>query len=239
MNGFLLFVDTETSGLPKDWELPYSARDNWPHLVQIAWEVYTYQGELVKSENFYIKPSDYEMSPTSQRIHGISREFLEKNGQSRLESLRRLQEDLLRYEPLVVGHFLLLDRKMLGLGFYRAGLDNPLERLPTFCTMEATNHFVREARHRHMRLNELYLRLFGEMLRNEHDALTDARATARCFFELWRRGDIDEESVQRQQIRQFEEPLRRKPISQGRKLLYLIYFMLVVVLLYLLFALLT
>ncbi len=238
MNAYLLFVDTETSGLPKDWSKPYSDRDNWPHLVQVAWEVYTPQGELLKSENAYIRPSDYEMSAESLRIHGISREFLENNGESRYSVLQRLQQDLLQYKPLVVGHFMQLDFHMLGLGFYRAGLDNPLEQLPTFCTMQATGHFVREARHRHLRLNELYLRLFGEPLQNEHDAATDAQATARVFFELWRKGDIDEESIRLQQEPSPAQPLRRKPRRQLHRLFYFISFLLGVLLLYLTLALL-
>jgi DNA polymerase III subunit epsilon len=238
VNEYLLFVDTETSGLPKDWNKPYADRDNWPHLVQVAWEVYTRQGELLKSENAYIKPSDYEMNVDSQRIHGISREFLESNGESRFDVLQRLQQDLLHYKPLVVGHFMQLDFHMLGLGFFRAGLDNPLEQLPTFCTMQATVHFVREARHRHLRLNELYLRLFGEPLQNEHDAATDAQATARVFFELWRKGDIDEETIRGQKEPPPAQARRRKPRSHRRRLLYFISFMLGVLLLYLTLALL-
>ncbi|WP_299708573.1 3'-5' exonuclease [uncultured Pontibacter sp.] len=238
MNAYLLFVDTETSGLPKDWSKPYSARDNWPHIVQVAWEVYTREGDLVKSENFYIKPSDYEMSPVSQSIHGISLEFLEQNGHGRYEAMQQLQKDLLKFKPLVVGHFMQLDYHMLGLGFYRAGLDNPLEQLPTFCTMQATGHFIREARHRHMRLGELYMRLFGEPLQQEHDALIDAHATARCFFELWRAGDIDERTIQLQQSPIPEKALRKKPRSHRRKLLYVISALLIILLLYLATALL-
>ncbi|EJF09933.1 3'-5' exonuclease [Pontibacter sp. BAB1700] len=239
MNTYLLFVDTETSGLPKDWSMPYSARDNWPHIVQVAWEVYTRQGEFVKSENFYIKPSNYEMNAVSERIHGISLEFLEMNGTGRYEALHLLQQDLIHYQPLVVGHFMQLDYKMLGLGFYRAGLDNPLEHLPTFCTMLATNHFVREARHRHMRLGELHMRLFGEPLQNEHDARSDAHATARSFFELWRRGDIDEQTVQLQQEPPPPQPLRRRPRSHRRRLLHFVVFLLLVFILYLIALLLT
>ncbi|PVY40780.1 3'-5' exonuclease [Pontibacter virosus] len=233
MNAYLLFVDTETSGLPKDWSMPYSARDNWPHIVQVAWEIYTRQGELVKSRNFYIKPSDYEMSSVSERIHGISLAFLEENGAGRFDALHTLQQDLTHFQPLVVGHFMQLDYKMLGLGFYRAGLDNPLEQLPTFCTMLASKHFVREARHRHLRLGELYMRLFGEPLQHEHNALIDAQATARCFFELWHKGDIDEHSIRLQQEPPPPLPLRRRPRSYRRKLLYLAGFLLVFCLLYL------
>ena len=217
MNEYILFVDTETSGLPKDWSKPYSARGNWPHIVQVAWILYTREGQQVKAENYYIKSSDYNISPASRRIHGISEEFLQQNGLDRYTVMQHLHDDLLRYQPLVVGHFMQFDYHMLALGFYRAGLDNPLENLPTFCTMLGTAHFIRLSRHRHMRLSELYLRLFQTPLQNEHDALADASATARCFFELWRKGDIDEVAI-RQQASPLEAVARTSNNFKTKKL---------------------
>ena len=34
-----LIFDTETTGLPKNWNAPVSDIDNWPRCVQIAWQV--------------------------------------------------------------------------------------------------------------------------------------------------------------------------------------------------------
>ena len=42
-----LFFDTETTGLPKKWNAPVEEIDNWPRLVQIAWQVYD-QNKLKK-----------------------------------------------------------------------------------------------------------------------------------------------------------------------------------------------
>jgi DNA polymerase-3 subunit epsilon len=149
--------------------------------------------------------------------------------------MQHLHDDLLRYQPLVVGHFMQFDYHMLGLGFYRAGLDNPLENLPTFCTMLGTSHFIRLWRHRHMRLSELYLRLFQAPLQNEHDALADASATAQCFFELWRKGDIDEEAVRQQQLP--EKDAIRKSKDSKTKILYLMGTLLGIFLIYIILSL--
>jgi DNA polymerase-3 subunit epsilon len=126
--------------------------------------------------------------------------------------MRRLYEDLLHYQPLVVGHFMQLDYHMMGVGFYRAGLDNPVSALPTFCTMITSSRFMQHSRQppRGLRLGELHERLFGEPLAREHDALTDAYATARCFFALWQRGDINEQIIIAQ--RPLGEP--GKPVSR-------------------------
>jgi len=192
---YLLFVDTETSGIPHDWNQPYSSRDNWPHIAQLAWVVYTRDGREVKAENYYIQPSDYDISPASGSIHGLTLDFLRTHGQSRHAVMQRLHRDLRHYQPLLVAHFMQLDFHMIGVGFYRAGLRNLLDQLPTFCTMRATGQLLRYPNQGFLRLGELYQRLFHEPLPREHDALADAYATARCFFQMQKQGVITAETV--------------------------------------------
>ncbi len=199
MRKYLLFVDTETSDLPKNWSAPYSVEGNWPYIVQIAWLVYTYDGKLVKTENHYIRDADYNIAQKSHRIHQIGTSLLEEKGEGRKEVMKMLQKDLLEYEPLVVGHFMQLDSHMMGVGFYRSGLDNPLLQLPTFCTMQLTANFLRLGPSRGLKLGELYERLFHKRMENQHDALQDAKVTADCFFELRKSGDIDETVIIKQQ----------------------------------------
>ena len=230
MKDYLLFVDTETSGLPKDWSKPYSAVDNWPYIVQLAWVVYTKEGNAVKSENHYIKPVDYSISDISRQIHGISDAFLMEHGKTRKEVMQLIYQDLLYYQPLVVGHFMQLDYHMLGLGFYRAGLENPLKELATFCTMQFTSNFYRESGHKYLRLNQLYERLFGVAMQQQHNALADATATARCFFEMRKRGDITEE-IMAQQKRSYklEEKGRNNWVSK-QSMMYVLLLLLVLLL---------
>ena len=194
-----MFVDTETSGLPKKWNAPYSSNGNWPFIVQISWLIYSRTGKLLKTENHYIKDSDYEISPESRAIHGISSALLEEKGKDRREVMGLLQHDLIKYTPLMVGHFLQLDYHMLGVGFYRAGIQNPVPELPIFCTMELSATFYSDSHKKHLKLGELYERLFHRPLEREHDALTDAQATADCFFELRKKGDITEKIISSQQ----------------------------------------
>ncbi len=47
---FLIF-DTETHGLPKDYKASPELSDNWPRVLQIAWEVYDEEFKLI--ELFY------------------------------------------------------------------------------------------------------------------------------------------------------------------------------------------
>ena len=42
----ILIYDTETTGLPRDWNAPISDSDNWPRLVQLAWQLHDANGKL-------------------------------------------------------------------------------------------------------------------------------------------------------------------------------------------------
>lgn len=202
MRDYLLFIDTETSGLPKKWNKPYSEQANWPYSLQIAWVIYTKNGQEVKKESHYIKDNDFEISPAAFQIHGISKDFLHQHGESRKEILMQLAADLAQYQPLVVAHYMQLDFHMIGADFYRIGLENPLQDLPRFCTMLATSKYVLNPKSKYLRLDRLYYILFQQDLKSQHEALTDATATAACFFEMLKLGDITDEKIAQQQLAQ-------------------------------------
>lgn len=196
----MLFIDTETSGWPKDWHKPYSAKGNWPYIVQVAWLIYTKDGKEIKSENHFINDNDFTIAAAAEKIHSITREFLLHNGKSRKTVMQILFEDLQKYRPLVIGYFVQLDYHMLSAGFYRAGMENPLEELPTFCVMKATTTYFHSFYRKYPALDQLYEMLFQTPLKHHHDALADASATARCFFELVKQGSINEKIIVEQQI---------------------------------------
>jgi DNA polymerase III subunit epsilon len=196
---YLLFIDTEASALPKKWDLPYSKEGNWPHSVQISWMIYTKDGNEVKQENFYISNNDFEISNSANKVHGITREFVDKKGVDRKEALALLNNDLNQYQPLIVGHFIELDFHLIGADAYRAGIQHPLLNLPTFCTMLATTGFVQNPAKKFLKLCDLYSLLFNAALPNHHNALEDARATAICFFELLKRGELDDKQITKQE----------------------------------------
>ncbi|WP_167855590.1 3'-5' exonuclease [Hymenobacter fodinae] len=206
MREFLLFVDTETTGLPQRWNKPYSAERNWPHIAQLAWGVYTPEGELVKSENHYLRVPAGRMQASAVAIHGLTPEFLQAQGQDLRDVLERLRQDLLTYQPLVVGHYLQLDFHVIGAGFYRAGLENPLAALPTLCTMQLTHISPPQQGRRYLRLGELHEQLFHMPMVLQHDAWADAQATAHCYFEMQRQHLLTDELLQQQRPLQVPPP---------------------------------
>ncbi|WP_069660169.1 3'-5' exonuclease [Arcticibacter eurypsychrophilus] len=199
MKDYYLFIDTETSGLPKKWDKPYSKIGNWPYIVQVSWVVYTKNGHEVIRKDHFISDNDFVTSSTSFKIHGFSDEYRKKKGQLRKEVMTDLSSDLMTYKPMIVGHFTELDLHMIGSDFYRANVKNPAPDLPTFCTMMATVKLVKNPRASFLRLGELYETLFNKSLENPHNALADSIATANCFFELQKRGIINDEIISSQQ----------------------------------------
>lgn len=209
---YILFIDTETTGLPKNWKLPYTDDANWPTAVQVSWVIYDDNRDEVKREDHYISNNDLAISKEAYKIHGLSPEFLSQHGDSRKEVMKLLARDLEKYEPLVVGHFVELDYHITGADFFRVEMQQPMNRLPMFCTMLATKTMVRNPQNHYLKLGQLYELLFNSQLSKQHNAMADALATAECFFELQRTGAIDEDKITRQQI---DRERIQKPVLKG------------------------
>lgn len=199
MKEYLLFIDTETSGLPKKWNQPYSDNKNWPFSVQIAWIVYTNDGKEIKQENFYINENDFSIEPSSLKTHGITKEFLKEKGERRKKVLSKLAYDIKKFKPMLIGHFMELDFHVLGADFFRCGLENPMKESPLFCTMLASDVYVKNPQSKFLRLSQLYDYLFNKQAVNIHNALTDVTITATCFFEMLKRNDITDQTIDAQQ----------------------------------------
>ena len=196
LKDYLLFIDTEATGLPKKWNLPYSTAGNWPDAVQVSWIMYTKDGQKVKEENHYISNNDTAISPGAFSVHGLTKNFLQQNGMLRKQVLAILSKDMLYYQPMIVGHFTKLDYHIIGMSYFKEGIDNPMEKLSIFCMMKASQDLQQNPNSKFLRLGQLYELLFKHPLLSQHNAIADAAATAKCFFEL----------VKTNEIKSFEQP---------------------------------
>lgn len=187
----LLFFDTETTGFPEDWNAPVSEPDKWPHLVQIAWVVASTHGYYLKSESHIIKPEGFTIPAESVQFHGITTETAQIAGIDLHLALRRYLDDLQQYDPLLVAHNLEFDSKVLDAAFHRVGHGSVVAQRRGVCTMKAATEVCSTGHGKWPKLEELYRSLFGEALSGTHNALHDAMATSRCFFELTNLGVLD------------------------------------------------
>ena len=113
-----LIFDTETTGLPRSFKAPISDVDNWPRVVQLAWQLHDDDGSLVEHKDFLIKPDGFDIPYGSEQIHGISTELASKEGIELSEGLA-LFEEALSKASFLVGHNVNFDVNVLGCEFFR------------------------------------------------------------------------------------------------------------------------
>ena len=99
---FLIF-DTETTGFPKDWNAPLTDFDNWPRVVQLAWQIHGPEGELIDVQDHIIYPDGYDIPFNATKIHGISTDRAKTEGKPLVEVLATFQAAMDTCE-FVIGH---------------------------------------------------------------------------------------------------------------------------------------
>jgi DNA polymerase-3 subunit alpha len=67
-----LIFDTETTGVPHNKTAPITDLDNWPRLVQIAWQLHDRNGKLISLQNFIVKPEGFDIPYKAEQVHGVS-----------------------------------------------------------------------------------------------------------------------------------------------------------------------
>ena len=187
-----LIFDTETTGLPKNWNAPITDSDNWPRCIQLAWQVHNELGELVEVKNFIIKPEGFDIPFNASKIHGISTERALKTGQDLTFVLTEFNEALSKAK-FVIGHNVNFDLNIVGAEFHRVGAESPMmemEKLDSCSETTATLCQIpggRGGKFKLPKLQELHQFLFQEEFAEAHNASADVEATARCFLELVRK----------------------------------------------------
>lgn len=187
-----VFFDTETTGLPRSWRAPVTDISNWPRLVQIAWESYDADGNKLSEENFIVKPEGFLIPDDSAKVHGISTERAKKEGAPLSEVLKKFY-GIVNDAEVLVAHNMSFDEKVIGAEFLRAHMENILDAKKKICTMEKTTNFCALPGPYGLKwpkLAELHQKLFGADFEEAHNAAKDIRATARCFWEMKRRGMV-------------------------------------------------
>jgi DNA polymerase-3 subunit alpha len=185
-----LIYDTETTGLPKDYNAPLTDADNWPRLVQLAWQLHAADGSLIEAQNFIVRPDGFDIPYNSEKIHGISTQKALKEGIPLAEALDRFSEVLNR-TTIVAGHNIEFDINIMGAEYMRVGSSEPITRFSTLDTKNESTDFCaipggKGGKFKWPKLSELHVKLFGEEFDEAHNAAADVAATARCFLELIR-----------------------------------------------------
>lgn len=187
-----LIFDTETTGLPRDWNAPLTDLDNWPRAVQIAWQLHDEMGKLIEARDYLIKPIGFDIPYDAERIHGISTQLAMEQGVEMAGVIEEFNQALEKAK-FVVGQNIGFDINIMGAEFLRAGVATGMHEMPVLdtCT-EVTAEMCkipggRGGKFKLPTLTELHEFLFQVPFGEAHNATADVEATTRCFFELVRR----------------------------------------------------
>ena len=181
-----LFFDTETTGLPRNWEAPVNDSNNWPRMVQIAWLVYDYDGMKTDFKDFIIKPEGYTIPTDASRVHGISTERAIKEGED-LEHVLGLFNEQIEKAEFLVAHNMSFDEKIIGAEFLRKDIHSDLFNKTRICTMNVATNYCKlpgPYGYKWPKLSELHIKLFGEDFDEAHNAAYDIKATEKCFWKM-------------------------------------------------------
>ncbi|MGY6558527.1 MAG: DNA polymerase III subunit alpha [Nitritalea sp.] len=205
-----IIFDTETTGLPRDYNAPISDLDNWPRLVQLAWQLHDARGKLLAQGNHIVKPEGFTIPYNAEKVHGISTERATREGKPLQRVLEDFHQDLEKAQ-FSVGHNIEFDIHVVGAEFLRQGLLMPFEAKASLDTKDISTDFCaipggKGGRFKWPTLTELHQKLFGEGFGDAHDAAYDVDATARCFFGLIQQGvQAPAEGLQPKDV-QYEAP---------------------------------
>lgn len=191
----ILIFDTETSGLPKSgYNKDYINTNSWPFILQLAYVVYdTNKDEIIKKYNKLIKIDDsVEITEDSIKIHNITKELCQQNGELISKVLRDFNKVLMKCD-LIVGHNVQFDKTLIMAEMIRNQIPYNFNKAE-YCTMKNSinlcklqgkaNWHGKNNNYKYPKLSELVNYLFSETPENLHDALTDVFYTLKCYLKM-------------------------------------------------------
>lgn len=190
---YYLFFDTETTGTPRNYDIPASDTRNWPRIVQLGWILTDEKGNILSSECDIVKPDGFVIPTDAVKVHGITTEKAMRAGRPLGDVINKFMADV-KQSKVIVGHNISFDQKIVGAELHRLGYTDTISTAKSICTMQASTDFCKIPGYygyKWPQLHELYEKLFGKTFDNAHDALADVIATKECFFELVRLGVIN------------------------------------------------
>lgn len=188
-----LFFDTETTGIPKNYNAPTSDSNNWPRLVQLSWITTDEDCNVLSKKDFIIYPEDFTIPEDATRLHGITNEIAKDKGVLLLKVLVEYFMEDVEASTTIVGHNVSFDKKIIEAELFRLGLVDFLKTKKTLCTMEAATDYCKIPGYhgyKWPKLQELHKKLFGYEFEDAHNSMSDVTATLKCFKEMRKKGLI-------------------------------------------------
>ena len=187
-----LFFDTETNGKPKRYGADFREVDNWPRITQLAYAMLDNDGIAMYHGSTLVAPDGWEIPKEKFFIdNNMSTERCQQEGLL----IRNVLEDFMvpiHECEVMVAHNLAFDLPVIQAEMLRLNMKAG-KRPEKYCTMLGSKDILKlpgKYDFKWPKLEELHKFLFNCDFDGAHDALNDVMATAKCFFELKKRGLI-------------------------------------------------
>ena len=191
MSKHILFLDTETTGLPSRWNAPYN---EWPRMVSLAYMLCEDNGKVIDQMELIIKPEEYTIPKEASDIHGITQIIAEQQGNDLQMVLIKLLT-LVEIADLIVFHNQSFDvgiitGEQMRMGHYSS--DWMSSNAPKiFCTKEQSTSICKipnsRGGYKWPSLAELCA-FCGVENKGAHNAMNDVEATKECYFYMVDKG---------------------------------------------------
>ena len=195
----LLFIDTETTGLPLVRGInALDKKGIWPDIVSVAWCITSETGEVCKKVYSLVRP-DWKIPAESIKIHGITVEYAMEHGRPLADVLAELRADLATVDT-VVAHNMEFDKNVIfnaykwRLGQEPAWLSEAagVAASNEICTMAKSqtelkipNPYPKYGPYKSPRLSELYMDTFGTEPAGQHNSQSDVQALCDIYWRRW------------------------------------------------------
>ena len=201
--GMLLFIDTETTGLPLVRGInALDKKGIWPDIVSIAWCITSETGEVCKKVYSLVQPG-WKIPAESIKIHGITVEYAMEHGRPLADVLAELRADLATVDT-VVAHNMEFDKNVI-FNAYKwrlgqepawvseaAGVAAGVAAGKEICTMAKSqtelkipNPYPKYGPYKSPRLSELYMDTFGTEPAGQHNSQSDVQALCDIYWRRW------------------------------------------------------
>lgn len=187
----LLVFDIEITGLPENWQVPYTDVENWPRLVSMAWTFMNGKGKRGATRSYIVKPDGYEIPKLAAKVHEISTKKALKEG-TPLDYVLADFAQCLEWADLVLAHNLEFKETVVRCEAYRLGREMPFEDSTRVCTMKSTKRTCRIilpdlSGYKYPTFGQLYSHCFRRGYGRPHEAVNDVDAVAEVVQYLLRK----------------------------------------------------
>lgn len=182
----ILAIDTETTGKPISWHGAVNDLDNWPRIIELAWELFDENGRTIQEKSFLIKPDGWKV-PDGEfwQEHGFTTEKCEAEGTAMPEVLNYFIAAV-RTADIMVAHNMSFDYPIINCEMLRYG--KRAKRIETYCTKEESTPICGilgpAGKNKWPTLAEAYTFFTGKQPENAHHALADVKMCKEVYLAM-------------------------------------------------------